>query len=117
MVSGRREINASLTGSLCDALLAPTPAELPFAINRERLSRVLTVSDYDVLRAIRFVYEELRLVTEPGGVIALASLLSHPDVVRNKTVLVVVSGGNVDPVVFKRALDIDVNTGPINHAA
>ncbi|WP_315755880.1 threonine/serine dehydratase [Bradyrhizobium sp. SZCCHNRI2007] len=117
IASGTRERNALLSGSLCDALLAPTPAELPFAINRKRLSRVLTVSDRDVLRAIRFAYDELRLVTEPGGVIALASLLSQSDVVRGKRVLVIVSGGNVDPAVFKQALDIDVGAGPIDHAA
>ncbi|WP_298271574.1 threonine/serine dehydratase [uncultured Bradyrhizobium sp.] len=109
LASGSREVNQSLSGSICDALLAPTPAELPFAINGKRLARVLAVSDDDVRRAIRFAYEDLRLVAEPGGVIALASLLCDPTLVRGRNVLVVVSGGNVDPVVFKQALDFDVN--------
>jgi threonine dehydratase len=117
LASGNRQVNPALSGSLCDALLAPTPAELPFTINRERLSRVLTVSDEDVLRAIRFAYDELRLVTEPGGVIALASVLHSPELVRGRNVLIVVSGGNVDPGVFKQALDLDTGVGPIDHAA
>ncbi|MGA2999207.1 pyridoxal-phosphate dependent enzyme [Bradyrhizobium sp.] len=53
LASGNREVNPALSGSLCDALLAPTPAELPFSINRKRLSRVLTVTDQDVCE--RFV--------------------------------------------------------------
>ncbi len=105
--SGVREVNAALSGSLCDALLAPIPAELPFSINRNRLAGVLTASDADVLRAIRFAYEELRLVTEPGGIIALAALLNDPARMRGKRALVIVSGGNVDPGVFKAALDLD----------
>jgi threonine dehydratase len=117
LASGNREVNPALSGSLCDALLAPTPAELPFSINRKRLSRVLTVSDQDVLRAIRFAYDELRLVTEPGGVIALASVLSNPELVRGGNVLVIVSGGNADPGVFKLALDLDLGAGPVDHAA
>ncbi|NUB28133.1 threonine ammonia-lyase [Azospirillum brasilense] len=117
LASGDREVNPTLTGSLCDALLAPTPAELPFSINRERLAKVLTASDQDVLRAIRFAHDELKLVTEPGGVIALASLLCNPDLVRGRNVLVIVSGGNVDPSVFKQALDLDVNADPTGRAA
>lgn len=107
LASGVREVNAALSGSLCDALLAPTPAELPFSVNRKRLAGALTASDVDVLRAIRFAYEELRLVTEPGGIIALAALLRDPARLRGKRVLVIVSGGNVDPAVFKAALDLD----------
>lgn len=115
LASGVREKNAALSGSLCDALLAPLPAELPFSINRSRLAGALTASDADVLRAIRFAYEELRLVTEPGGIIALAALLNEPARVWGKTALVIVSGGNVDPGVFKAALDLD--PAPLGWAA
>lgn len=107
LASGQREGNAALSGSLCDALLAPIPAELPFSINRTRLAGALTASDADVLCAIRFAYEELRLVSEPGGIIALAALLRDPGRLRGKRVLVIISGGNVDPDVFKAALDLE----------
>jgi threonine dehydratase len=108
LIHGSREANPALSGStICDALLAPTPAELPFSINRKGLSKVLVASDHEVLLAIRFAFEELRLVTEPGGVIALAALLSDPQSVRGKNVIVIVSGGNVEPAVFKQALDTE----------
>ncbi|QTL04028.1 threonine/serine dehydratase [Aquabacter sp. L1I39] len=115
LASGMREVNAALSGSLCDALLAPIPAELPFSITQRRLAGALTASDVDVLRAIRFAYEELRLVTEPGGIIALAALLADPARPRGKTALIIISGGNVDPAVFKTALDLDL--APLGSAA
>jgi len=115
--SGRRETNPALSGSICDALLAVTPAELPFAINSKRLSRALSVPDEGVRRAIKFAYDELRLVAEPGGVIALAALLSQPDLLRGRGALVVLSGGNVDPEIFKQALDIDEGDPPLGRAA
>jgi threonine dehydratase len=104
LASGQREKNARLDGSICDALLAPTPAELPFAINRERLSRVLVADDTQILGAMRFAYEELRVVVEPGGAIGLAALLADPQALRGRTAIVIASGGNVDTALFMRAL-------------
>lgn len=104
LASGQRKKNLRFDGSICDALLAPTPAELPFAINRERLSRVMVADDVAVLGAIRFAYEELRIVVEPGGAVALAGLLAHPDALQGRTAVVIASGGNVDAAVFMQAL-------------
>jgi threonine dehydratase len=104
LASGHREKNPRPDGSICDALLAPTPAELPFAINRERLSHVLVADDAQVLEAMRFAYEELRVVVEPGGAVGLAALLANPEALRGRTAVVVASGGNVDTGMFMRAL-------------
>ena len=104
LASGQREKNPRLDGSICDALLAPTPAVLPFAINRERLARVLVADDRQVLEAMRFAYEELRVVVEPGGAVGLAALLANPEALRGRTAVVVASGGNVDTGLFMRAL-------------
>lgn len=104
LASGRREKNPGLDGSICDALLAPTPAELPFSINRERLSRVLVADDTQVLEAMRFAYEELRVVVEPGGAVGLAALIANPEALRGRTVIVIASGSNVDTGLFMRAL-------------
>ena len=106
LASGKREVNARFSGSICDALLAQTPAEIPFSFNRRKLAKVLTASDEDVLRAIRFAFDELRLVVEPGGAVALAALLNRSEDLRGRRVVVLLSGGNVEPNVFRRALDI-----------
>ncbi|WP_423199129.1 MULTISPECIES: threonine ammonia-lyase [unclassified Cupriavidus] len=94
--SGRRECNAPGASSLCDALLAVTPAELPYAINRERLDAAAVVSDADVASAVRFALEELRVLVEPGGAVALAALLAGRLQLGGRDAVIVLSGGNVD---------------------
>lgn len=98
----RNEGNGSL---LCDALLAPMPGELTFPINLKHLAGALHVSDHDVFSAMRFALTHLKLVVEPGGAVALASLLvGRLGAVGGKTVGVVLSGGNADPAVIGKAL-------------
>src|SRR5436189_2541420 len=100
--SGQREKNAALSGTICDALMAQTPGELTFAINRELVGEGTAVSDAEVAAAVAFAFRELKLVVEPGGAAALAALLSGKIDVSGKTVVVVLSGGNVDPELFAR---------------
>ena len=90
--------------SFCDALLAPTPGELTFAINHDLLSGGFAVSDDDVARAMRAALMYLKLVTEPGGATALAAAMAGKYDCRGKTVAVIISGGNVDPELFGSAL-------------
>jgi threonine dehydratase len=100
--SGRRERNASLTGTICDALMAQTPGELTFAINRALVAEGAAVSDQEVSAAVAFAFRELKLVVEPGGAAALAALLSGKLDVKGKIAVAVLSGGNVDPELFYR---------------
>ena len=104
LASGSRERVLVNAESFCDALLAPMPGELTFAINRELLSGGLAVSDDEVARAMRIALLYFKLVVEPGGATALAAALTGKYDCKGKTVAVVVSGGNVDPEVFGSAL-------------
>ena len=98
--SGAREKNAALTGTICDALMAQTPGELTFAINRTLVTEGAAVSDEEVGAAVAFAFRELKLVVEPGGAVALAALLSGKIDVKGKIAVAVLSGGNVDPGLF-----------------
>lgn len=104
LAAGHRVKNAAQSGSLCDALLTPEPGEMTFAINRTKLSGVLTVTDEEALAAVAFAFMHLKLVVEPGGAVALAALLSGKLKLDGRTAVVVTSGGNVDPDVFARAI-------------
>ncbi len=104
LASGVREGNAPGGSMLCDALLAKMPGEMTFAVNQPRLAGAVAVTDDEVLAAIRFAFLHLKLVVEPGGAVCLAAVLAGKFDAKGKTVGVVISGGNVDPAVFGRAL-------------
>ena len=88
---------------LCDSLLAARPGALTFPINRALLGGALVVSDAQVLAAMRFAFLHLKLVVEPGGAVGLAALLAGL-VPGTGPVCAVLTGGNVDPETFCRAL-------------
>jgi threonine dehydratase len=100
--SGRREVNARLSGTICDALMSNTPGAITFEINRKLVGQGVAASDEEVGRAVAFAFNELKLVVEPGGAIGLAALLAGKLDVRNKVVVGVLSGGNVDAELFHR---------------
>ena len=97
---GARERNAKLSGSICDALLAVTPGELTFEVARRNLAGGLSVTDDEAKAAVRYAFEELKLVLEPGGAVSLAAILAGKLPLRGKTVAAVLSGGNIDPSLF-----------------
>ena len=104
LAAGERLANPPGGSPLCDALLSPMPGALTFAINRTHLAGAVAVSDAEVLAAMAFAFLHLKLVVEPGGAVALAALLSGRFDARGQVVGAVLSGGNVDPAVFARAL-------------
>jgi threonine dehydratase len=82
LATGIRHTNAATTGSICDAILTPTPGDLTLPILAARAGPGLTVTDDQ----------------------ALAAALFHPAAIPGDTVICVASGGNVDPATFARAL-------------
>ena len=104
LATGTKQRNAKLSGSICDALLAPTPGDVTFPLAQKVLGSGLVVSDDEVLDAMELAFREFKLVVEPGGAVALAAALTGKLPVKGRAVAVVCSGGNVDHETFKRAL-------------
>jgi len=96
LASGERVSIQKNAHSICDALLADMPGQLPFDIMRELISGGLTVSDAEVREAMRFAFANLKIVVEPGGAVALAAILAGKVDTSGKTTAIVFSGGNVD---------------------
>ncbi len=103
-VSGQREQNERMSGTICDALMSNTPGELTFPINRELIGAGMTASDAEVGAAVRYAFQELKLVVEPGGAIGLAALLAGKLEVKGKVVVGILSGGNVDADLFAKLI-------------
>jgi threonine dehydratase len=103
--AGQQVTNDPAARSICDALLAPTPGDITFPMNKAQLSPGLVVSDAEALAAMAAAFRHLKVVAEPGGATALAAALTGRFDCRDRCVLVVISGGNVDPETFRQALD------------
>lgn len=86
--------------SICDGLMARQPGAAPFAAIAGVGARAMTVADDDVRRAMRIAFERLKLVLEPSGAASLAALLAGEVDVRDRTVVLIASGGNVSPADF-----------------
>lgn len=104
LAEGRICSNNRHTGTVCDALLTLSPGALTFAIMTKYVNSIMTVSDAEALNAVKYAWEKLKLVVEPGGAAALAALLAGHGDVRGKTICLLLSGGNIDAVTFARAI-------------
>jgi threonine dehydratase len=102
--AGERRSNPKAAGSVCDGLLAPALGAIGFALNRKHGASAITVADADTLAAVAFAFNELKLVVEPSGAVAIAAMLSRAFDVRGRTVVAVVTGGNIDQAMLERAL-------------
>ena len=103
----RKKIIPVIKGSqsICDALLAPQPGDLTFSINKKILRGGLSVSDNEVKNTIIQLAENLKIVVEPGGAVAASALLSDKLEIKNKIVIVMVSGGNIDNALFSQIVN------------
>jgi threonine dehydratase len=106
LASGTRQRNASDQGSLCDAILTPSPGEITFPILARHCGPGLIISDEEALLSMAYAFLRLKLVLEPGGAAGLAAALFRKDEIAGDAVIVVASGGNVDPAVFSRAMGL-----------
>jgi threonine dehydratase len=104
LAAGERVANEGITPSLCDALMAPIPGEITFPINRDLMTSGAAVDDKEVIAAMLAANRSFKLVAEPGGAAALAVALAGKVPVAGRTVIAVISGGNVDPAAYARLI-------------
>ena len=85
--------------TIADGARTPYLGRYTFSVIRERVDRMMTVSDSQLIDAMRLVWERMKLVVEPSGVLGLAGLLDDVDrdgPIGDQRVGVIVSGGNLD---------------------
>lgn len=104
LAAGEILSNDALTGSICDAVMTPEPGTLTFEIVKQHCSEGLVVSDALVCGAVRFAFEEFKLVVEPGAAAALAALLDAGKKYQGEVIVIMLSGGNADPELFSKIL-------------
>ena len=100
MSSGK--IEPSQSNSIADGLLTSL-GDKTFPIIREHVKEVITVSDQEIVEAMRLIWERMKIIVEPSGAVPLAAVLKSKEKFKNKSVGIILSGGNVD---FNRVLQL-----------
>ena len=91
---GRLLPNAN-TATIADGLRASL-SERTFAIIREHASGIVTVTEEQIIAAMRLVWERMKIIVEPSAAVPFAAVLAAPEKFRGKRVGIVLTGGNVD---------------------
>jgi threonine dehydratase len=103
LATGER-VQVGVPRTIADGLQASEPGELTFAVNRKRVDEVVLVSDAEIVDAMTFLFDRMKLVVEPSGAVGIAALLAGR--VRGERVGVVISGGNVVAARFAELVGI-----------
>lgn len=82
--------------TIADGAQTQAPGDLTFAIIQQRVNEVLTVNDEQLVQAMRFYAERMKIVVEPTGSLSLAAAIHGGLPLKGKRVGIVISGGNVD---------------------
>ncbi|HEY2354481.1 MAG TPA: threo-3-hydroxy-L-aspartate ammonia-lyase [Gaiellaceae bacterium] len=99
LATGER-VRIDVPRTIADGLQAPEPGALTFEVNKQRVDEIVTVSDDEIVAAMIFLYDRLKIVAEPSGATGVAALLSGKLDARDRTVGVILSGGNVGAARF-----------------
>lgn len=89
------KIEPSQADSIADGLLTSL-GDKTFPIIRDYVHEIITVSDREIVQAMRLVWEQMKIIIEPSGAVPLAAQLKAKNKFAGKNVGVIFSGGNVD---------------------
>lgn len=81
--------------TIADGLLTSL-GDLNFKIITKFVDDIFTVPDASIIKAMRLVWERMKIIIEPSSAVPLAVVMDYPDVFRGKRVAIILSGGNVD---------------------
>jgi threo-3-hydroxy-L-aspartate ammonia-lyase len=99
LAAGER-VRIDVPRTIADGLQATSPGELTFAVNSRRVDEIVTVTDEEIVAAMIFIYERMKIVAEPSGAVGIAALLAGKVDANDKAAGVVLSGGNVGAARF-----------------
>jgi threonine dehydratase len=93
-------VTVQVRPTIADGQQVDTPGERTWEVIRALVDDVVTVSDAEIVAAMRLLFERVKVAAEPSGASALAALLAGRVTLRGGAVAVVISGGNVDAARF-----------------
>lgn len=102
-MDGNRLVSLNQVETIADGVAVKTPGDLTFSIIKDYVDDIITVSDFDIMEALLILLERHKLVAEPAGALSLAALKRLE--ARNKNIVSVISGGNIDVVTMSSLIN------------
>ncbi len=93
--SGKIEFNENGATTIADGLRTSL-GDRNFPIIKENVERIIRVEEDEIVQAMKLIWERMKIVVEPSSAVAFAALLKEKEKFKNKTVGIIISGGNVD---------------------
>lgn len=106
LLAGER-VRIAVPTTIADGLTATSPGVWTFELIQRYVEAIVTVSDDEIVQAMIYAFERLKVVVEPSGAAALAALLGNKVAVEGKRVGVIVSGGNAGAALFADLIKAD----------
>jgi threonine dehydratase len=112
-LAGGTRVEIAPPDTAADGLAVTSPGRLTFPVIQRLVDDVVTVSERQIVDAMVFLFERLKIVVEPSGAVGVAALLAGclPDA-AGRTVGVILSGGNVDAARFRALTALEGSSGP-----
>ena len=99
----------TMTPTIADGIAVARPGELNFEIVQAMVDEVVTVTEDDMAKALLVLLERAKLVVEPAGAAGVAAILAGK-VTASGTTVVILSGGNIDPLMMERVISHGLST-------
>jgi threonine dehydratase len=97
-------VEIAITPTIADGIAVSKPGELNFQIIKHAVDDVVTVDDGETAKALLVLLERAKLVVEPAGAVGVAALLSGKILGPLGKTVIILSGGNIDPLVMERVI-------------
>ena len=75
-----------------------------FILLQQTVQSLATVSEQEIKQAMRLIHQHLQMIVEPSAAVGLAALLSGQLDTKNKAVGIILTGGNIEPALFKNLI-------------
>jgi threonine dehydratase len=102
--AGKIIVNETEPQTIADGARTVSLGEHNWKILSRSMKRIVEVPEERISEAVRLLFELVNLKVEPTGALAVAAVMTQPELFRDKLVCSVISGGNVDPAVYARIL-------------
>jgi threonine dehydratase len=90
--------------TIADGMRTNSVGPVNFEIIRKYVDDVITIPDDDIIPMMRYFFERMKIVVEPTGAVAPAAMMKNSLKLSGKKLCAMISGGNVDPELFKKVL-------------